>query len=302
MDLKIGLKALRGFHAIVRTGSATAAGREMELSQSAVSRLLAQLEQTIGFELFYRDRGRLVLTADGLRFYEEVDLALGNFERVFSLARDIAGLRIGELKLVAPPSFSEGVLPDIVSAFLERFPNIHLTIDSRSVETSKSMIANRAVDGGFVKLPLERPDLRPEKVVSSESVCVMARDHPLAAHKTLDPPLLRVEPLILLGLGRSSRAQIEAAFAEHKVTPNVRIETHTVGSACALAGRGLGIAIVNQLLARSYVRGNIVMRGFRPRLVHEYAFVTSALSAPTRIADAFRKHATEYFAKLEGAV
>ena len=297
MSRQIGLRALRSFQAIVKTGSVTAAARQMGLTQPAVSRLLAQLEEAIGFELFHRDRGRLVPTADGLILFDEVDMALGGVDRVYGLVRDIADFRVGQLKLVAPPSFSEGVLPDIVTAFLGRFPDIHLTIESRSVETAKSMIANRTVDGGFVKLPLDRPDLRPEKVVTSETVCVIPRGHALAAHDILDPATLRSEPLILLGLGRSSRAQVEAAFAEAGVRPNVRVETHTIGSACGLAARGVGIAIVNELLARSYIRNATVVRSFAPRMAQDYAFVTSALTAPTRLAQEFLAQTLAYFAE-----
>jgi DNA-binding transcriptional LysR family regulator len=277
----------------------TGAAREIGLSQPAVSRILAGLEEDVGFPLFHRDRGRLVLTGDGLLLYEEVNAALTHMERVFSLARDIADFRTGELKLVAPPSFSEGILADITSAFLAAHPNVRLTIDSRSVETAKSLIATRAVDGGFVKLPLDRPDLRPEKVVSSETIAVMAPGHRLAGEGDLSPRQLQGEPLVLLGLGRTSRAQIETAFARSGVTPNVRVETHTIGSACALAGRGIGIALVNELLARSYVRaGKLVVRRFTPRLVHEYAFVTSTLGQPSRLAEEFLTHARRYFASL----
>ena len=50
--LDINFRALRAFHEIVATGSATEAARRMGLTQPAVSRLLAQLEQQIGFALF----------------------------------------------------------------------------------------------------------------------------------------------------------------------------------------------------------------------------------------------------------
>lgn len=294
---QLSFRALRGFHAIVETGSVTAAANRLGLSQPAVSRMLAQLEEQIGFELFHRDHGRLVPTMEGSLLFEEVDLSLGSVERVHSLVRDIAEHRTGSLRLVAPPSFSEGVLPDIVAAFLERYPKVRLTIDSRSVETAKMMIANRAVDGGFLKLPLDRADLRFEKVVSSETVCVLASDNPLARHEGLTPKLLRGQPLILLGLGRAARLQIEAAFAREGVRPEVRIETHTVGSACALAARGLGVALVNQMLANSYIRPGMSMCRFTPCLTNEYAFVTSALSAPSRLANAFLDHTRQYFAE-----
>lgn len=298
MKRDIDLRALRAFRSIVRTGTVTAAGRELGLTQPATSRLLAQFERDIGFELFHRDRGRLVPTADALLLFEEVELALGSVGYVQDLIDNIETFRVGRLRLVAPPSFSEGVLPEIVAAFLARFPDVNLSIDSRSVETAKTMIATRAVDAGFVKMPIDRPDLAGEVIVSSESVCVLPRGHRLAEQAELDPRQLQGEPLILLGLGRRSRAQIETAFAESGVIPRVRIDTHTIGSACALAARGVGVAIVNGLLARSYLREGLVARPFRPELRHEYAFVTAANPGPTRLAREFLIETRAWLARV----
>ncbi len=299
---QMDIRPLRTFHAIMRHGSVTAAAREMGLSQPTVSRILAQLEGQVGFQLFYRDRGRLVPTADGLLLSEEVELALGQMERVSGIIRDIAEYRTGELKIVAPPSFAEGALPDIASAFLAEHPRIRLAIDSRSVETAKQMIASRAVDGGFLKLPVEHPDLKCERIVSSRTACVLSSHHPLAAHPALTPQLLRGEPLILLGSGRASRHQIDAAFAAAGVIPSVRVETHTIGSACALAARGLGIALVNRMLARTTIASHDVrLVSFEPELRQDYAFATSALAGPSRLAMAFLVHARRYFDEAAGA-
>lgn len=292
---QISLRALRCFHAIIRSGSATAAARELGLSQPAASRLLAQMEQHVGFALFVRKNGRLLPTTEGLTLFDEVDLALGSIERISSLTRDIASFKTGQLKLVAPPSFSEGVLPEIVAAFLGRYPSVRLIVDSRSVETTKSMIASGAADAGFIKLPFDRPDLRAEKLVASETVCVVPKASPLARAKSLDPAALHGQPLVLVGLGALSRAQIDAAFAAAGVRPKVHIETHTVGSACAFAAHGLGVAIVNELLARPFLREAIVIRKFRPRIVQEYAFVTSASAAQKRLAKEFLEEARRYF-------
>lgn len=297
MKRDVDLRALRIFAATVRHGTVTAAGREFGLTQPATSRLLAQLERDIGFELFLRDRGRLVPTTDAMLLFEEVELALGSVDHVQSLAADIARFRVGRLRLVAPPSFSEGVLPEIVAAFVARFPGVHLSIDSRSIETSKTMIATRAVDAGFLKLPIGHPDLAGETVVSSGSVCVLRGDHRLARESLLDPARLRGEPLILLGFGRASRAQIESVFTQAGVLPQARIDTHTIGSACALAARGLGIAIVNALLARPYLRDGLVALPFRPELRHEYAYVTAAVPGPTRLAREFLLETKAWFAR-----
>lgn len=279
----------------MRTGSATAAGQALGMSQPAVSRLIAQLERDCGFELFHRDRGRLVPTKDGLLLAEEVDLALAGIERVRNLMDDIADFTTGELRIVAPPSFSEGILPDIAAAFLSRFPRVRLSLDSRSIDTTKTLIATRVADGGFIKLPIDRSDLRAETVVSSGTVCVLPADNPLAVHTVLTPELLRGEPVILLGSGRLSRLQINNAFAECGHRPLVAVETHTIGSACALALRGLGVAIVNGLLAKGFCTAPLVMRPFAPAIVQEYAFVTSASASKDRLSSEFLEDVRRYF-------
>lgn len=296
MKNQISVKALRGFHAIVETGSVTAAASILGMTQPAVSRLLAQLEEMIGFELFYRDHGRLVPTQDGMLMFEEVELSLNTLERVNSVVRDICEYRCGHLKLVSPPSFTEAVLPDIVAAFSQRFPRVRLTIESPTSDIAKSMIASRAVDGGFLRVPLDRADLSCAPVVTSDTVCVLSGSHALARSGGLTPALLRGQPLILLGQGTVSRACIESAFVQGGVRPMVQIEAHTVSAACAFAARGLGIALVNGLLAQAYLRNGLVTRPFSPALPNEYAFVTSALSAPTRLAAAFLDEARHHLA------
>jgi DNA-binding transcriptional LysR family regulator len=283
----IGLRALITFRSVIRHGSVTAGAREVGLTQPAASRLLSQFEKAVGFELFYRDKGKLIPTPDGLLLFEEVSRALDNVSRVADLAHDIAEFRVGQLKLVAPPSLLEGIVPDIAASFLERHPEIRLIIDSPSIESAKAMIASRSVDAGFVKLPLNRPDLHAETILVSETACVMAKEHPLARNAVIKAAMLDGVPLILLGFGSSGRTQIEAAFTRSGVVPLVRVETHTVSSACALAARGVGVAIVNESLGRAYVRDKLVLRRFSPSVRHEYAFVTSTAASPSRLAHEF---------------
>lgn len=283
----LGVRALETLAEVMRTGSATVAATNLGMTQPGVSRALAQIESAIGFELFYRDRGKLVPTRDGLLLAAEVEFALAGLQRVSNLASDIANSAAGELSVVAPPSFADGVLPGIVASFLRTHPGVRFNLDSRSLETSKALIATRVVDCGFMKMPVAGDDLHCEPLVSSGSGCVLRADHPLAKHDILSPDMLRVEPLILLGSGRQWRIQVDQAFATCNLRPTVAIETHTHGSACALASRGVGVAIVNKLLARSYVRDDLVMRSFEPPIVHQYGFVTAMSARSSRLVAAF---------------
>ena len=271
--MKLNLRGLEAFRETMLSGSVTAAAGRMGMTQPAVSRLIAQLEQDAGFSLFYRDKGRLAPTPEALLLYDEVNLAFGGLGRVETLVRDIAVFNAGILKIVAPPSLSEGILSTILAAFIEKYPQVRISIDSRSVETAKAMVVNRTADCGFAKLPLNRSDIATE--------------------------ILSRQPLIQLGYGSLTRARIDDAFKAAGLRPDVKLETHTVGSACAFAAKGLGIAMVNGLMARHMAKG-MAVRIFRPQILHQYVFMTSALAPMNRLASAFLDEAKAYFADEPG--
>lgn len=295
-QLDLSIRALTAFAEVMHTGSATAAAKQLGLTQSAVSRLVAQVEQAVGFELFYREKGRLIPNEDGKRFFAEVELTLSSFERLNNIAQDIAGFTAGTIRVVAPPSFSEAVLADIVALFLKRHPGVEFSIDSRSAETARSMIAMRYADCGFLKMPVDATDLSTEVMMTNGSVCVLRNDHPLAGLETISPDDISSRPLVLLGAGRRWRSQVDQAFTSCGQRPNVAIETHTHGSACALVARGLGLAILNEQLARPYLHAPLVARQFRPEIQHQYAFAVSSLSPPSRLTHEFRDAVAAYFA------
>lgn len=290
------LRSLECFRTIIDQGSATAAAKQLQLTQPAVSRLLAILEEAIGFPLFYRSKGRLIPTDEALTFYKQVDIALQSIDRVSDLANNLRNSDFGELKIVSPPTFAEGILSGVISEFIKQHPRIRVNLNSESVEIARDMVALQAVDCGFVKLPATHPGLVCQPLVSSGTICALPRNHPLAARQTIKVTDLAGEPLILLGKGRVSRQQIDDAFKKAGVEMQVRIETHTVGTACAFATGGSGIAIINEMLGLLYANRNIVFRRFSPDVKHEYAFMTSTDAPMTRLTQKFYDFCQEYFA------
>ncbi|MDP2283781.1 MAG: LysR family transcriptional regulator [Pseudohongiella sp.] len=297
---EMNLKSLECFRAIMQTGSVTAAARQLELTQPGVSRLLRILEVDVGGELFYREKGRLVPTQEAQLLIPEVEIALQSVEHVTELARNLHNANYGELKIVAPPSFSEGLLSSVVSSFIRMYPQVSISLDSHGVETSLKMIALRAVDCGFTKLPIEYPGLVSEPLLEAGTVCVLPAGHDLSARAEITVQDLYQQPLILLGKGRSFRRDIEQAFAQRNIPMQIRVETHTVGSACALVRGNIGIAIVNEMLARQYAGDALVLRPFRPDIRHQYAFVTSNHAPMTRITRQFLAHCRDLLGELLG--
>lgn len=296
----LNLKSLECFRVIINTGSVTAAARQLKLTQPGVSRLLKLLEDYIGAPLFHREKGRLIPTQEALLLYPEVEIALQSVEHVAELARNLHNANYGELKIVAPPSFTEGLLSNVVSDFVRKYPHVSVSLDSHSVETAKKMIALRAVDCGFVKSPAEHPGLETEPLIESGTVCVLPVGHALAKKTEVSVRDLDGVPLILLGKGRVFRRQLEAAFRGNGVNMLIRVETHTVGSACALVKGGTGVAIVNDMLARQYASDQLLLRRFSPDIRHEYAFLTASNAPMTRTTRTFLEHCKQYFSTYNG--
>lgn len=291
---QLNLQSLKCFHEIMTAGSGAAAAKRMGLSQSGVSRLISNLERAIGFELFYRGKG-LVPTPEALIFFKEVNLAFLNIERVNALAQDIRNHDVGQLKIVSSPGFSESVLADVATSFLKAYPKVRLQIDSRSIEQARFQVATRAADCGFAKLPFDRPDIRVDKIVTSDTVCILSRKHPLAKEAFLTPAHLKGEAIVQWGTGSVNRAEVEAAFKKAKIDPVVNVEVHTVGLACAFTARGLGISIVNEMMAKAYLHDDLVARPFRPKIEHEFIFITSAYVPMGRLTQAFLEETRKHF-------
>lgn len=288
-------KHLESFREIMRTGSVTDAAHNLGLTQSAVSRQLAQLEAQLGLELFFRDKGRLTPLPEAVELCQEVDMALSSFDRIELLADDLRNLAKGQLRVVGPPSFVEGVLAGVIASFLNAYPDIKFTVDSRNRETIVDQAVCRAVDGAFVKLPVSHPNLMVEPIVSAGTVCVLPKGHRLEGRKAITPADLRDEPLILLGKGKAFQRQIEEAFREAQVWMNVKVETHAIGASCALAAQGVGVAFVNELMGRSFKGFGVSFVPFKPSIEHRYAFVASSQIPMSRAATAFFGHCKAYF-------
>jgi len=165
-------------------------------------------------------------------------------------------------------------------------------IPARMTRSSGCCWSERA-EIGFVGLPAQRPGLIATPLITARTVCVMPTGHPLAAQESVGFRDLKGVPLILLGRTRSSRRDIDELFWKLGISPNIRVEAHSVCSACALAARGLGVTLVNELMALDYAHMQVTVRPLQEVLTHEFAFATAEGIPPSRAAENFIRKTSE---------
>lgn len=279
----------------MQTGSATAAAKQLGLTQPGISRLLACLEELVGFQLFYREHSRLVPTEEAKKLTPEINLLLSNTARFLELARNIHKTETGCLTVVAPSSFNSGPLVEAVASFIEKYPRVSISIDSHSPQVARDLVAQRSIDCGFIQLPENHPGLVSVPILRSPMVCALPTHSVLASKEIIQLNELADTPLIMLGQGRPTRQKIDLMFKAAKVHPQIRLETHSVATACAYVKRGLGVAILNQVLAQQYKDEKILLIPLEPIIEHQYGFIYSAYAPLPRLVQAFFKHCIEYF-------
>ena len=147
---------LRVFHAVAEAGSFTHAGEALNLSQSAVSRQISALEESLSVPLFHRHARGLILTEQGELLYRtarEVFSKLAMTEAMLSESKDRPK---GPLKVTTTVSFGSAWLTPRIREFLELYPDIQVAM---VVDDSELDLSMREADVAIRMSPPRQPDL-----------------------------------------------------------------------------------------------------------------------------------------------
>ena len=128
---KLNYRQTEMLWAIVMAGSISGAARLLNISQPAVSRMLAQTEKSLGLTLFERVRGRLRPTPQVHSLFEEIEKTQRMMQRVNDLADALSEHGTGVLRLASIPSLAQFLVPRAVARFQQRHPELLLRLIDR---------------------------------------------------------------------------------------------------------------------------------------------------------------------------
>ena len=263
----MNLRQLEVFHAIMRTGSVTAAAQELHVSQPAISAVLKHTEQGLKFKLFERIGGRLHPTPEATALMPDVIEIFGRVDTLSRLVHDLQDGSTGRLVVAASPTLVNAFLPRAVALFRARRPAVTLVIRSLPTPLAVERVARREVDMGIVYGPVGDAGVEAEELVLSEIACVLPLGHALADKPYVDAADLAGEAVISLGVGTWLGQAIEAQCHQAGVVPpTIAIEASSSLTACLMVSEGAGIALVDRTTALSRGFGELVFKPFRPTI------------------------------------
>ena len=240
------LRRLRTFVVVADLGTVSKAALHLHISQSALSRQIADLEGECGFTLFDRIGRRLFLTTRGEQLLGDCRGVLGQLgslgERIELLKRGDAGV----LKVAAPPQTIESVLTAFLPKYAARFPNVRVKLTEALGMDQVPLLERGEVHIGIRHDQGVNPWF---ESISLPSDDVLAAYHPsLQLGRKIEFAMLAGHPLLLLDTGYSVRRLFNAVCRVADVEPSILLESRAPHTLLALAEAGQGIAIVPSVL------------------------------------------------------
>lgn len=285
------IRQMEAMRAVVRCGTTKDAAPHILLTQSAVSKLISQLEDELNVKLFSRQGGQMNLTPEGRMIFEDVDRVLNIVDEMREKSRDTGALRFGKLRIGAMPALAHGLLPQTLSALRDRYPNVTTVIEEKGRARIEEQVLSGYYDVGMVTLPVQSERLTVTELGTVQAVCVLPPDHRLAKKNAIDVEDLAGEQVISVDPETLLRHRTDTVFGEARVRRKLSVQTQSTLLACQLVRAGIGVAIVHPLIAMSSMPA-IDYRPFRPSIELKYAIISSG-SEPSRIALAFTALAKE---------
>jgi DNA-binding transcriptional LysR family regulator len=259
-------RQLTAFRETMVSGTASEAAEIMGISQPAVSRLIDELEASLGLTLFDRRTGRMVPTAEGKLFYAELQRAFASYDRLASAAEDIKQGRRGSLHIASMPALGLNFLPNAITAFKTDQPDIKIRYDLQLSMRVKEWVLAQQVDLGIAEFPFDRAGIERENFCDLPYVMALPADDRLAAREVIASTDLHGERIVSLSPETVARRLTDSALADVGAVPHVLCETTYAAGVCAMVRRGQGIGLIDLFTASDNQGGDIVFRRFAPEL------------------------------------
>ncbi|MBR9766050.1 MAG: LysR family transcriptional regulator [Rhodobacteraceae bacterium] len=258
----MNLRGLRLFRAVVATGSLAEAAERLNLSASAASRLLSQLEGQLQIDLFSRDRRNLQLTEEGALFYQQISNTLDGLEEIPLIARDLRSRSRSWLSVVTAAPMANGLVVPTIARLRREGIELECTVHVESRFEIESKVAARGYNIGLISLPVENEiipiDIMP--LLRSRLSVLMPEGHRLAEVEEVTLAQLAEEPLVTLATGQRWRYRLEEVMGEAGLRPKIAFETGSTMVTVEMVRQGLGLTLIDPVVLPLSAMQGMVMR------------------------------------------
>lgn len=235
---------LEYFHTVARLQHMTMAAQALSITQPALSRSIARLENELGVPLFEREGRSIVLNRYGRLFQTRVDRIMKEYQEGLQEIQYLIDPEHGEISLGFLHTLGVHLIPDLIRGFRDAYPKIHFQLHQNSTQGLMEQLAS-----GDIELCLASPrdtklQIEWTKLWSEELFVIVPKGHRLAGSDQILLREIRNEPLITFKEGYGLRKITDDLLEEAGIEPHITFEGEEVHTIIGLVAAGLGVAII----------------------------------------------------------
>lgn len=298
--MNITLRQLRAFAAVARTGSFTLAAESLFVTQSALSGLIKEMEQSLGLRLFDRSTRRIHLSAIGRSIYPLIDKILLDLDGVLDEVTNLKELKKGLVRVAAPQLMACTLLPEVMAAYQAQHPEVEVRLIDCAVESVVSRVFSGEVDFGVGPERDPNSDIQADELFCLPFHAVFPAEHPLAELQEVRWSDLVSYPLITLQGQFTERLShdLHAAMRDVDLEPNTTVTF--LSTALSMVSVGLGVTICIPYAASLVRLYRLTMRPLVAPVVDRRFYVFSrANQTLSPAAQSFRDFLMRYVSENE---
>jgi DNA-binding transcriptional LysR family regulator len=279
------LRQLEIVKAIAETGSFTAAGARLHVSQSAISRQILLLEDEFHERLFVRLGRRVQITAAGEALLQLAHRVFNDIRDTSASITDRQKVLTGTITMVGGMTVCLYVFPPLIKEFKKHHPQVEIKVATGGTMRLMRRVRTGQADLALLTLPADDPALTSVPVLREELMLVMPSNHPLAAKDSVGVEALVGQPFIVFEQGSNTRRTLDEFFVREQIKPRIVTESENVEIIKSMVASGLGVAIVPfQSVERETRGGSLKVARIRAQqLVRETGWVYRAGERVPRI-------------------
>ncbi|WP_394523805.1 LysR family transcriptional regulator [Lacrimispora sp. JR3] len=243
---------LEYFLAVAEELNITRAAKRLYISQQSLSNHISNMEKEFGVQLFNRTMP-LTLTYAGRALKLRAKQLLDLKDETYRELADIKDFTTGQLSIGISHTRGRFLLPAILPAYREKFPNIELhLVEGNSSELSSSLIHGE-IDLMIDLLPFKAENVETVPICEEEILLVVpdqilniyfpGKQEEVKKELESNPDILLLKdcPYLLIHKGNRVRTIADEIFEDAQLSPNILLETENIETVLALAAKGMGI-------------------------------------------------------------
>jgi LysR family transcriptional regulator, carnitine catabolism transcriptional activator len=243
-DIDVGLKHIRAMNSVAHYGSFTAAAADLGITQSAVSRLVLQLERQLGVTLFLRSTRNVVLTAPGREFAASTKRLIEDLNLQVENARSLEGQVRGRLIISCLLSITHHVVPNAVLKYRKAHPGVEVHLREGLGSEVHEDVRSGFADFGIGNSAGVGSEIAVDEVVKESCFAVVPAKHRLSGRAALTLQDLESEDFVSLPTGSGLRGLIDGIAAANGVYLKHMTIVEQFGTLFDFVAADVGVAIV----------------------------------------------------------